>query len=86
MAYKNISMPATATAELAGKLKDEYVAFFKPVFTKTQLIAEPKACYSVVINAVNKDGNKLENLLGTEHAKIEVNSIMFKLLTGKYHL
>jgi len=84
MSYSNqtIPTPVTATLELHNTLRATYHSFFTDVFTKDQLIADSKQVFSILMNAPDTDGNKLEVLLGTSNAKLCVNQVMFKLLTG----
>ena len=70
--------PAGMTAELAQSIVDRKVAFFKNV-------AHPKSVYSTIINSPDETGATLEAQLGTENAKMEMTSIMFRLTTGYAH-
>lgn len=77
--------PPTATLALHEDIVDRKIKFFKDIFDKKELITESKHIYSLVINSVDKDGNRMEDLLGTDNAKDATSQIMFALLTGAKH-
>ena len=81
-----IAIPATATQELEDELVAKYTTYFTGVFTKELLVAFSTPCFSTVMNITNKDGKKLEHLLGSDNAKAATNLILTALLTGSPHI
>lgn len=77
--------PAGMTLKLATSIVDAKVAFFSKVFTKDDVLAHPKSIYSTIINSPASNGLTLEQELGTDNAKLELNNIMFRLTTGHKH-
>jgi len=70
-----IPTPATATEALHTSVVTAYTKHFAGVLTPTLMISSRKACYATVINGV-MDGKPLEQILGTDNAKIATEQIL----------
>ena len=80
-----IPTPAGMTQAIATEIVEAKVALFSKILTKEDVLSHPKSIYSTIINSPSADGNTLEQELGTDNAKLELSSIMFRLTTGHKH-
>ena len=77
--------PAGMTQAIATAIVEAKVTFFSKVFTKEDVLSHPKSIYSTIINSPASNGLTLEQELGTDNAKLELSTIMFRLTTGHTH-
>ena len=71
-----IPTPATATMELHNDIVASFTAHFTGILTPELMIAHRKGCYATVINATTYDGKSLEQILGTDNAKIATEQVL----------
>ena len=70
-----VATPASASEALHQSLVVAYTAHFSGILSADLLISNRKACYATVINGT-MDGKPLEQLLGTENAKVATEQIL----------
>jgi len=76
-----ILAPQGLTNDHMVNIRNGFVAHFQKVLTPEILIAHRKATYALVINA-SSNGVKLEQMVGTENAKLITTDILDALLAN----
>lgn len=71
----SVPTPQGASHELHQSLVESFTAHFAKVLTPELMIAHRKGAYATVINATT-GGKTLEELLGTDNAKLAVEQIL----------
>ena len=73
-----VPTPAGATDALHNSTVEAYSKHFTGILTPQLLIANRKNCYATVINGTT-NGLPLEQILGTENAKVATEQILNNL-------